>query len=71
MKLLLVIKLMFTNITYKTYVTSSLYLIIKIQFEQQYFACLLISIYDIMSKTQGCVKHVDHTWQCIKQQQSK
>jgi hypothetical protein len=61
---------MFTNITYKTYATYS-YLIIKIQFEQQYLAFLLISIYDVMSNTHSCVKHVDHTWQCIKQQQSK
>ena len=61
---------MFTNITYKTYVTCS-YLFIKIQFEQQYLECLLISIYDVMSNTHGCVKYVDHTWQCKKQQQSK
>ena len=61
---------MFTNITYKAYATCS-HLIIKIQFEQQLLAFLLISIYDVMSNTHGCVKHVDHIWQCIKQQQSK
>jgi hypothetical protein len=55
----LAIKLMFTNITYKAYATCS-YSIIKIQFEQQLLAFLLISIYDVMLNTHGCVKHVDH-----------